>query len=71
MAPSEESQEEVTASPVERTPVLPPSAAEFDYSKIDPEKEWMCFGTMEPEHTECQECPDQIREKCAKAAGRA
>jgi hypothetical protein len=30
---------------------------EFDFSSIDPEKEWECFGTIDKNHSECQECP--------------
>ena len=41
--------------------------AEFDYSSIDPEKEWACLGTIDPEHTECKACP--FRQKCAEKAG--
>jgi hypothetical protein len=50
------------------TPVKPilsaplPSSADkpgksIDFSSIDPEKEWECFGTIDKNHPECQECP--------------
>ena len=39
----------------------------FDFSKIDPEKAFLCFGTIDPQHQECIECP--CREKCAVKAG--
>ena len=51
-------------------PVEPPDEkveSKFDFSKIDPEKEWECFGTIEPDHSECLDCP--AREKCADKAG--
>ena len=40
---------------------------EFDFSKIDPEKVFLCFGTIQPEHQECVGCP--VRQKCADKAG--
>lgn len=35
----------------------PASGKKFDFSAIDPEKEWECFGTFDGKHSECQECP--------------
>jgi hypothetical protein len=40
----------------------PGKKVEFDFSSIDPEKEWECFGTFDGKHTECQECP--FAKKC-------
>jgi len=34
---------------------------------IDPEKDFMCFGTIEETNQECVECP--VKDKCAKKAG--
>jgi len=48
----------------------PPQAkasSDFDFSKVDFEKEWECFGTIEPDHPECKGCP--AKEKCAEKAG--
>ena len=39
----------------------------FDFSEIDPEKEWECFGQIEPEHTECKSCAYRV--KCAEKSG--
>lgn len=39
----------------------------FDFSTIDPETDWECFGMIEPEHTECKACPYKV--KCAEKAG--
>lgn len=39
----------------------------FDFSEIDPEKEWECFGQIEPEHLECKGCAYRI--KCADKSG--
>lgn len=35
---------------------------DFDFSEIDPSKDWECFGMIEPDHTECKEC--HYRAKC-------
>jgi len=41
---------------------------QFDFSQIDPEQDWECFGVMiEPKHRECRDCP--YITKCAKKAG--
>ena len=40
---------------------------QFDFSKIDPEQVFLCFGTIEPEHQECKECPH--KSSCAIKAG--
>jgi len=42
-------------------------AESFDFNEIDPEKEWECFGQIEPDHTECKGC--SFREKCAEKSG--
>jgi len=55
--------------PSEEPPVEPPNVnvdSDFDYSKAKPE-EFMCFGTIEPQHPECKECP--FRAQCAEKAG--
>lgn len=39
----------------------------LDVSNINPEKDFMCFGTIETSSQECIEC--LAREKCAKKAG--
>jgi hypothetical protein len=45
----------------EPKPVEAPSASKtskaIDFSSIDPEKEWECFGTIVKDHPECKECP--------------
>ena len=49
-------------------PVEPPEnqvESEFDSSKVNPE-DFMCFGTIDPEHPECKECP--FTEKCTAKA---
>jgi len=33
------------------------AGSEFDYSKVDPEKELICFGEIDPENEECKTCP--------------
>ena len=40
----------------------PKAKVEFDYSSIDPEKEWACFGTFDGTSSECTECP--FKGKC-------
>lgn len=40
----------------------PKPKVEFDFSSIDPEKEWECFGTYDGSNSECQECP--FAKKC-------
>lgn len=40
---------------------------EFDFSSIDPENDWECFGQIEPDNFECKECA--FRERCAEKAG--
>lgn len=54
----EEVEEEEEAAPEEEN---------FDFSEIDPEKEWECFGQIEPDHVECKSCA--YRERCADKAG--
>ena len=52
----------------EEPPAKPPEKqvkSEFDFSKVKPD-EFMCFGTIEPDHSECKECP--FREQCAEKA---
>jgi len=39
---------------------------EFDFSKVNPE-DFVCFGTIEPGHPECEKCP--FKDSCAKKAG--
>jgi hypothetical protein len=39
---------------------------EFDFSKMKPE-DFVCFGTIEPGHPECEACP--FKEACAAKAG--
>ena len=39
--------------PVEK----PKPKLEFDFSTINPETEWECFGTYEAGNSECKECP--------------
>ena len=34
---------------------------------VDPEKDFVCFGTIEPSNQECIDCMG--REKCAQKAG--
>jgi len=45
----------------EPKPAEAPSASKtskaIDFSSIDPEKEWECFGTIDKNHPECKECP--------------
>lgn len=43
------------------------NAKKFDVSTIDPEKDFMCFGTIEPASQECIDCP--FKERCAAKAG--
>jgi hypothetical protein len=38
-----------------------------DFSNVDREKDFMCFGTIEADNAECMECP--FRERCADKAG--
>ena len=33
------------------------SKQSIDFSSIDPEKEWECFGMITDGHPECVECP--------------
>ena len=40
---------------------------EIDFSEINPEEQWECFGSIEPDHVECKECP--YRGKCAVKSG--
>jgi hypothetical protein len=35
-------------------------------NKAKPE-DYMCFGTIQPEHSECKECP--LRKECAQETG--
>jgi len=72
--PSKESQTkkpEPTVKKVSSEPEEEPEeehpASIVDFSKIDPERDWECFGSIEPDHTECKKCP--AREKCAVKAG--
>lgn len=44
-----------------------PQTAVFNASSIDPEKDFQCFGTIEPTHQECIDC--QFKGKCAEKAG--
>jgi hypothetical protein len=39
---------------------------EFDFSNVNPE-DFVCFGTIEPGHEECERCP--FKEQCAEKAG--
>ena len=39
---------------------------DFDFSKVNPE-DFVCFGTIEVGHTECEQCP--FKEQCAERAG--
>ena len=48
-------------------PHVEPQKAAFDASSIDPEKDYMCFGTIEPANQECIDC--QFKGKCAEKAG--
>ncbi len=40
----------------------------FDFSEVNPETDWECFGQIEPEHPECKDCPFKV--KCAAKAGK-
>jgi ribosomal protein L40E len=40
---------------------------DFDYSDINPETDWQCFGQIEPDHVECKGCP--YRKPCAVKSG--
>ena len=42
-------------------------AQKFDFSSIDPAKDFMCFGTIEPANQECIDCP--YKTQCAAKAG--
>ena len=42
--------------------------SEFDFSSIDPEKEWECFGTIVKDHPECKECPFAVKCEAKKNA---
>jgi hypothetical protein len=44
------------SKPAEPPPVEKSNKA-IDFSAIDPEREWECFGTIDKNHPECQECP--------------
>lgn len=50
---------------VQEKPAVAP-VQKLDVS-IDPEKDFMCFGTIEVTNQECIECP--VKDKCAKKAG--
>jgi len=54
------------ASPDKEGPVgedmKPKPGADFAGSLAKPE-DFMCFGTIDPDHPECKECP--LRDKCA------
>jgi len=41
-------------------------ATEFDFSTVKPES-FVCFGTIDPGHDECNKCP--FKEQCAEKAG--
>jgi hypothetical protein len=56
-----------TPEPHEEEEASPEPEEEFDFSAIDPEKEWECFGQIEPDHAECRGCP--YREQCAEKSG--
>jgi uncharacterized Zn finger protein (UPF0148 family) len=43
------------------------SDEEFDYSQVNPATDWECYGSIEPDHSECKKCP--YREPCAKESG--
>ncbi len=40
--------------------------SDFDFSKVNPE-DFVCFGTIELGHTECEQCPFKVQ--CAEKAG--
>jgi hypothetical protein len=44
----------------------PKPGADHASTKAKPE-DYMCFGTIQPEHSECKECP--LRQQCANKAG--
>jgi hypothetical protein len=48
-------------------PQQPAEAPKLDVSSIDPEKDFMCFGTIEVANQECAECA--FKAKCAEKAG--
>lgn len=37
------------------------SGKAIDFSAINPETEWECFGTIDKNHPECKECPFAAR----------
>jgi len=37
------------------------SSKAIDFSSIDPETEWECFGTIDKNHPECKECPFAVK----------
>jgi hypothetical protein len=39
--------------------------SDFDFSKVNPE-DFVCFGTIEEGHTECEQCPFKVQ--CAERA---
>jgi hypothetical protein len=50
----------VAPTPIEpEKPAEPPTKADevIDFSSINPETEWECFGTFDKNHHECQKCP--------------
>ena len=45
-----------SAKPAE-TPTSTKSSKAIDFSAINPETEWECYGTIDKDNPECQECP--------------
>ncbi len=58
---------EAVAGPTPAEPPKDQPEQEFDFSQIDPEKEWGCFGTIDIDNDECDDCP--FRQQCADKAG--
>jgi hypothetical protein len=45
----------------EPAPSASKTSKAIDFSSIDPEKEWECFGTIVKDHPECKECPFAVK----------